>query len=170
MKQRQRFEPWSQLLFFVSLILLVSVAFVVGCSEDEKTSNVVVLSNRVFGCKSYGEEMTSYTSSTESFGKECIVCKGSDGGLLYIRHENVFYNCEPDKIDIKVTINGQIITLTEEEINPKGNCTCPYDLECTIGGLSNGKYTLEVYRNGDTSPYAKFSFNFDSKFKQIYNL
>ena len=142
----------------------------VGCSEYEKVSDAAVLSKRVFGCKSNSEEMASYASVTDSFGKESIVCEGSDGGFLYIRHVNVLYNCEPDKIDLTVTIKGRTIILTEEEINPKANCTCPYDLECTIADLTDGKYTLMVYRDGDTTPYAKFSFNYNSKLKQNYNL
>lgn len=154
-----------------ALLLLAMATMVVGCSEDEKTSNATVLSKRVFGCKANGEEMYySNTSSADTFGKESIVCEGSDGGLLYIRHENALYNCEPDRIELEATIEGRTITLTEEEVNPKGNCICPYDLECTIGSLSNGKYTLVVYRNGDTSPYAKFPFNYDSELKQIHNL
>ena len=173
-KEKMKKKKSAPRLFLVMisacLLLPVGMAACSSDSDDEESVEISLVSTRISGCKETGEDMMSRTSTTHPFGKESIVCQAMDDGCLYIRHENAIYNCEPDKIDITISTERRTIVLTEKEVNPKANCICPYDLECTIGGLTNGEYTLIVYRSDDTSPYAKFSFNYNSDLEIVHNL
>jgi hypothetical protein len=67
-----------------------------------------------------------------------------DGTTLHVLHANTTYNCCLDDIVISLTMEGDVITLTEEEIATMPCwCICCYDVEATIVDLAPGEYTVE---------------------------
>ena len=65
-------------------------------------------------------------------------------GTLDVMHWNATYNCCPDDIVISLSVEGNVLELTEEEVltNPC-YCICCYNVEATIAGLSPGLYTVQ---------------------------
>jgi hypothetical protein len=69
-----------------------------------------------------------------------------DVGTLHVFHGEALYNCCPDDIVISLSVEGRLITLTEEEIltNPC-YCVCCYNVEATVADLAPGEYVVEFY-------------------------
>jgi hypothetical protein len=69
-----------------------------------------------------------------------------EGSTLHVLHESATYNCCLDEITITLSIEGDILKLTEEEIVTLGCwCICCYEAEATIVDLAPGIYTVEFY-------------------------
>ncbi|MCK4660501.1 MAG: hypothetical protein KAV82_13345, partial [Phycisphaerae bacterium] len=67
-----------------------------------------------------------------------------EGNTLNVLHLNATYNCCPDDIVISLTVEGDVLRLTEEEIltNPC-YCICCYEVRARIVDLPSGEYTVE---------------------------
>jgi hypothetical protein len=69
-----------------------------------------------------------------------------EGSTLHVLHESATYNCCLDEITITLSMEGDILKLTEEEIVTLGCwCICCYEAEATIVDLAPGIYTVEFY-------------------------
>lgn len=67
-----------------------------------------------------------------------------EGGILYVLHENAMYNCCPDDIIISLSVEGNVLLLTEEEILTEPcYCLCCYNVEATVIDLAPGTYIVE---------------------------
>ncbi|UCG15576.1 MAG: hypothetical protein JSV19_09805 [Phycisphaerales bacterium] len=63
---------------------------------------------------------------------------------LHVVHRNATYNCCASDIVISLSVQGNLLTLTEEEILVVGCfCVCCYDVEATVVNLAPGTYTVE---------------------------
>jgi hypothetical protein len=66
------------------------------------------------------------------------------GTTLWAFHSSAEYNCCADDIVVSLTVQGNLIQLVEEEIATSPCwCTCCYDVEATVVGLTSGTYTVE---------------------------
>jgi hypothetical protein len=66
------------------------------------------------------------------------------GDVLYVVHRNATYNCCRDEIVITASLEGNLLTLTEEEIVPNPcYCLCCYNVAATVIDLAPGTYTVE---------------------------
>lgn len=77
-----------------------------------------------------------------------------EGHTLYVVHQNATYNCCPDDIVVSLTVEGNLLRLTEEELlTVPCDCLCCYDVETTVVNLAPGTYTVEYcwydYESGD---------------------
>ncbi|MCK4660502.1 MAG: thrombospondin type 3 repeat-containing protein [Phycisphaerae bacterium] len=62
---------------------------------------------------------------------------------LHVLHKNATYNCCPDDILIFLSVEGNVLWLTEEEVlTMPCDCMCCYDVQATIIGLAPGLYTV----------------------------
>jgi hypothetical protein len=68
-----------------------------------------------------------------------------EGTSLHVLHRNATYNCCPEDIVISLTVQGNLLILTEEEFLLWGGCDCwcCYDVEATVVDLAPGTYTVE---------------------------
>jgi len=65
---------------------------------------------------------------------------------LHVLHKNAAYNCCLDDIVISLSVEGNVLVLTEEEvITDYCYCICCYDVEATIIDLAPGDYIVEFY-------------------------
>ena len=91
-------------------------------------------------------------------------CGGDDfafrigAGTVAVVHKNAAYNCCPTDIAVYMSIVGNNILLTEEEILPAPcDCDCCYDIQSKIINLESGTYTLDYcwfdYETGQNMCY-----------------
>ncbi|UCE61213.1 MAG: hypothetical protein JSU63_05585 [Phycisphaerales bacterium] len=66
-------------------------------------------------------------------------------GTLDIMHYSATYNCCPDDIRVTLSVEGNHLALTEEEILDSGGCSCIccFDVDTTLVDLQPGQYTYE---------------------------
>ena len=73
-------------------------------------------------------------------------------GYLFLNHQNVIFNCCPGELGAKISVDGNIITITESETEQGCKCLCPYDLSYEVGPLTEGEtYTICIKRR-DAEP------------------
>lgn len=85
---------------------------------------------------------------------DCIEWEYLGGGLLLLDHLNAAFNCCPE-YEAGVVVEGDSITITEDEISGECDCICLYDLNYEIGGLAPGVYSVTVnqeYLRPDDEP------------------
>jgi len=65
----------------------------------------------------------------------------------YIHFKDMMYaNCCPDKLELEMTIEDNLITIYENEYTSEGcRCMCSFPITATLGPFEPGIYTLEVY-------------------------
>ena len=64
-------------------------------------------------------------------------------GTLNVLHRNATYNCCRDDIAISLSVEGDLLRLTEEEIlTDPCYCICCYEVEATIVSIDPGTYTV----------------------------
>jgi hypothetical protein len=67
-----------------------------------------------------------------------------EGHTLHAVHRNATCNCCVDDIVIRLSVQGSLLLLTEEEVLTRPCfCICCYDVEATIAGLASGTYTVQ---------------------------
>lgn len=65
------------------------------------------------------------------------------GMEVHLIHRNATYNCCPDDIRVSMSVDGNVIKVTEEEIGGLCDCMCCYDIKSVIVNLSPGIYEIE---------------------------
>lgn len=139
----------------MSRIITLSCALLIlfaGCGTDEdnptpqrpEATGALV---SVEGCKTF------IRSSGDEKNKSCLHWSYSAvSGTLDLNHENAGFNCCPKAINASVEIEGQIITVHENEVGPDCRCNCLYDLHIRIENLAADSYVIrmvEPYRHKD---------------------
>lgn len=126
----------SVILFFSFVIIGFGLA---GCDED--TPSIEEYANS--GC--LPESEASDESDKYPFCGNDQVETSVEGNEIYIIHRNATYNCCPADIKVSLSVEGNKLKLSEEEIPPaECDCMCCYNVEATIVDLSAGTtYTLE---------------------------
>jgi hypothetical protein len=78
--------------------------------------------------------------------QDCLEYRYGSSGVLYLSHLNAGFNCCPTELLADISIQGNIITIREEEDLSNGGCACLclFDLEYEITGLSPGEYQINV--------------------------
>ena len=66
---------------------------------------------------------------------------------LYIHFKDVMTaNCCPDKLELEMAVEDNLITIYETEYTSEGcRCICSFPITATLGPFEPGSYTLEVY-------------------------
>jgi hypothetical protein len=91
---------------------------------------------------------------------------------LLLKHINAGFNCCPDEIIANITIEGNLITIEEDESLESGgcDCICLFDLDLEITNLQPGEYTIkviELYVFPDDEPL-EFTVDLSSSPSGIY--
>jgi hypothetical protein len=105
-----------------------------------------------------GEPGIEYEISTcEGMGMDLSATEQLDGTRFtvtvegrYIHFEDMMVaNCCPDKLELQMTVEGNLITINEVEyLTMPCHCICNYPVTATLGPFEPGTYTFEVYNGG----------------------
>ena len=67
----------------------------------------------------------------------------AEGSRLIVTHQNATYNCCPDDISVTLSVDGNVLGFTEEEIlTSPCLCLCCYDVTSNAIDLAPGLYTV----------------------------
>jgi hypothetical protein len=79
--------------------------------------------------------------------QDCVEYYYDGENTLLLKHINAGFNCCPDQILANITIQGNTITIQENEsLEPSGgcDCLCLFDVDYQISNLSPGEYTIRI--------------------------
>ncbi|UCC32531.1 MAG: hypothetical protein JSU86_09655 [Phycisphaerales bacterium] len=84
-------------------------------------------------------------SSTEPCSEDDQIDLAPGPGTLTVIHRNASYNCCQDDIRVSLSVAGNVLQFTEEEVPPGGycHCICCFNVESTVIDLEPGEYTVE---------------------------
>ena len=152
------------------LVIGAAVMLFVGmssCSSDSENegsagpSNFHVRNVANSGCKAFPFAAAARKVTMED-NREYIEYKALTDGYLSINHVNAKFNCEPGELKMQAIVSGNEIRILETEEQALANCICHYDLYCEVGPLSNGNYTVIIYRGSYEMEYARFNISYKS--------
>jgi hypothetical protein len=113
-------------------------------------------------CKTFtGPALEAAMSATES----CIEYSYDPAKqVLDLKHVNAGFNCCPGELSADISVEKNIITISEREREALCNCNCLYDLTIEIRNLMPGMYTIhmvEPYRH-DADPELSFQVDLNA--------
>lgn len=100
----------------------------------------------ITGCKSFPPGEKDGTPPDQ----DCIEWNFNGSGLLELKHVNAGFNCCPE-LDFVITIEGDVITIEEIEIEGLCDCLCLFDIDFEIVNVTPGMYQIVVIE-----PYAQY--------------
>ena len=155
------------LLFKIIALLMLSVG-IEGCSSEGGNNAFFQMKNNAnSGCK----HAAGTRGESSAYDHEYVEYKGLANGYLALKHVNALFNCEPGKLEIQASIDGNEIRILENEELSLANCVCPYDLYCEVGPLSFGKYTLILCRGSfEYGEIARFTINYSIGLNGRFNI
>ena len=142
----------------IALLLLIS-----GCQEenpvvsDPDSHDPVITMIGSSGCKNFEDVAMPETGAIvepPSPDMDCIDYSFEDG-VLHLTHINAGFNCCPGEISADITVEGDMITITEHEDMKGCHCLCLFDVEYEIENLEAGEYTIrfiELYTEEGDDP------------------
>ena len=75
-------------------------------------------------------------------GDDEIVAEAT-GGVIHVHHLNACYYCCPENIAVTMTVEGNVLHVTETEITERCRCMCCYTIDSDIEGVEPGEYLIE---------------------------
>ena len=131
-------------------LILSFVLILSACKEDEnnKQLDAKLFSDNI--CKnSYYYDDTSYCDTIS----QIIYSYTDSTQILKLFHKNTAFNCCPETLYCKVTINNDTLFVKELETSAACDCNCLYDVSIQISNISTKKYYIKViepYINNQT--------------------
>ena len=143
--------------------LVLTIAGLSGCSNEDDSSQFQVKNFANTGCKSMAD--TRGEADDNGLRQEYIEYKALGNGYLSLNHVNAVFNCGAEAFNWKATISGNVIKIEESYKGLMANCVCPFDLYGEVGPLTDGDYTVilyQKYEEFDEAPfeYARFTFSY----------
>lgn len=136
------------IVFFV--LFNLAITFIVSCSNDSRETDPDLFVSLTYGdCKDFNE-----TSAETPKDKDCLDIYYRDN-TLHVDHINAGFNCCPGKIVADVTVENNIISITESENDEGCDCLCLFDVSYSIIGLKPGDYSIkmiELYTTDEDPP------------------
>ncbi len=142
--------------FGVALVAVAGLLFVMaGCSDSNNTVTEPELTPLMGSTVSAGDCKVFedfHAGDGKGSDQDCIEFEYDGEGILSIKHINAAFNCCPDSFGVEVSLEGNVITIVEQEYltNPCF-CLCLYDMEYSVGNVNPGTYTIKV-----VEPYMHF--------------
>jgi hypothetical protein len=94
------------------------------------------------GCGGFESDRADIEVSDD---QNCMEYHYDGGSLLKLRHLNGRFNCCPEELLVNISVDGDLITVTESEWLDDGcYCLCLYDLDYEIENLPAGSYAIQV--------------------------
>lgn len=132
------------------VILAVVMLLMPSCEEEKKNNEHLIFSGKLLNhtdCK--GLKSSKILSDTP----DTLSCVDYEFDLsahkLLLKHINAGFNCCPESLYCRVSLNNDTIVVQEFEQTQGCHCNCLYDLEIEINGVENKRYQIEF-----VEPYA----------------
>ena len=125
------------------LFLFLAACFLAGCSEEKSTEPTIENPSGVLisasDCKNLaGAKLVDQVQPDQ----DCMEYSYENNTLL-LTHVNAGFNCCTDPA-ADITIEGNVMTITESESGEYCDCLCLVDLGLKITDLPPGEYTIKV--------------------------
>lgn len=125
-------------------VTFVMFAVVGGCKKSSDTLEPVGVLLQYDGCKQVAAAAGSRADGVKlAQMSDCFEFQ-YNANTLTLRHINAGFNCCPGEITADITLNGNVITITEKEQLQDCRCLCLFDLDFEIVNLAAGSYTIRV--------------------------
>ncbi len=134
--------------FSIVTILFIALLSILNCGENDGDSPSGTVNPNTRGelirfsdCGGFEDRGT--TTSTSS--QDCIEYEyDHDQNILNLTHINAAFNCCPGEITADITLQGNNITITEDESEAACGCDCLFDIEYQITDLPTGVYHIRI--------------------------
>lgn len=152
----------------IAAVILGVVFF--ACSEDNPTEVMQkfrVMSTDITSCKTE----TRSADTNDETEKHRLEYEALADGTLHLKDVNCDVNCAFQGVDVKTSLEDNVITIKEAEILGEGgsvNCICPVDIDAIVGPLEEGDYTFVYCLRG--KEMARFPLHYNSQLKGTYIL
>ena len=83
-------------------------------------------------------------AAAPSSSQECIDYDYDGQSVLRLRHVNAGFNCCPGTISATVEVSAGVILIKEKESSSLCDCSCLYDLNYEIAGLTDGTFRVSI--------------------------
>ena len=118
-----------------------------GCDRGKPVIPVLTLTESS-DCKGNGLKGRSDRPSDQ----DCIQYTWKAGDTLLIKHVNAGFNCCPEGFQVDLYISGDTLIITERENSSMCDCSCLFDLEYHLTGISNGTWWIRVKEQYASQP------------------
>ena len=135
--------------FGVALVTVAGLLFVMaGCSDSNNTVTepelIPLMGSTVSAgdCKVFEDFHAGDGTGSD---QDCIEFEYDGESVLSIKHINAAFNCCPDSFGVEVNLEGNVITIVEQEyLTYPCYCLCLYDMEYSVANVKPGTYTIRV--------------------------
>ena len=125
--------------------------------SNESQADITLKNFANTGCK---REFQARTRTDEDAWTETLEYSCIHTNYLYVKHNNVVFNCCPGELKADIKVSDNAITVTEWSTDDLCKCICTYDLSYEIGPLKEGHtYSLSIGHKGSEHPVADFTFS-----------
>jgi len=132
----------------VIALIAISLLFA-GCWDDNGNNNSNI-EGKVLNYSACGGFKSARISKNTPDSLSCVeYIFDAANKKLDISHYNSGFNCCPDSLYCKVSVNGDTIIISEFEKKVGCKCNCLYDMEIEVTGVTAKKYTIRM-----VEPYA----------------
>ena len=158
------------------IVALVLLAMMACSSSDESVKDFHVRNCANTGCKDRymtRGDSTPYGDDMILPNEEYIEYKALNGGYLSLNHFNTIFNCAVSQLNAQAVLEGNVIKVLEKTDEPEylANCVCPFDLYCEVGPLTDGDYSIFIYKGSFDNPdYTTFSISYKSGLSGVHSL
>jgi len=135
----------------ISSFFLILIFTSTSCKKEFPDNPLTIDKLSVSDCKSVGLNKGSTSPMY-------ITLKTVNDYYIQYDHINSWFNCEPGQITISFKMSSDSISLDENESSSAANCICPYDINCRIGPLQYGTYSIKCQKSGVTFEELTFDF------------
>ena len=113
-----------------------------SCSSPAGPEPVGRLVSRT-DCKGSGASDPGAAAAPTS-SQECAEYDYNGQGVLKLKHVNAGFNCCPGTISATVEVSAGVILIKEKESSSLCDCSCLYDLNYEIAGLTDGTFRVSI--------------------------
>ncbi len=126
-------------------LLFAGLTGFVACNDKEEEAASV--QNTYSKCLTNDDE----TSSKSIFNPDSLVVSCSNG-VISVEHYDLKVNCGFQTVNVKVSMNGDTIRLTEFGLPENADCLCEINNFTQIKDIPSGRYVL-IIENCNPEPY-----------------
>jgi hypothetical protein len=129
----------TMLVKFKYLWLFIPLMLTAACDREESVPAEIELTGSS-ACKSHGLKSFSDHSSDQ----DCIQYLWVSGDTLKVKHVNAGFNCCPQGFAVKLAVAGDTLVITESENSSLCDCSCLFDLNYNLTGISKGNWWIRI--------------------------
>lgn len=133
------------------LVILTVVALLISsCEEERRRDEHLILSGKLIDHTNCKEFKSSAILSDTPDTLSCVNYEFDPSShKLLLKHINAGFNCCPESLYCRVSLNNDTIVIQEFEQTQGCHCNCLYDLEIEISGVESKRYNINF-----VEPYA----------------